>query len=134
MGGFLGFVSSLRVAHWNANTSTNEHKALGELYGSMDDLIDDYAEISLGKSGQKVSASEFNSYPTGDNGALIQAGSDIVAGERSRLKQGNDDDLLNILADMDTALNKARYLLKTDSPAAPSGMDNLMTRVRGIAK
>jgi len=134
MGGFLGFDSSLRVAHWNANTATNEHKAIGELYSSMSDLIDDYAEICLGKHGGKVTAPEFTKAPTDDNAAMIQAGSDCVAKERATLKQGVDDDLLNILADMDTALNKARYLLKAGSKSEPSGMDNLMTKVQGLAK
>jgi hypothetical protein len=100
----------------------------------MDDLIDDYAEICMGKHGGKASASAFDKAPTDDNAAMIQFGSDCVSSQRATCKQGVDDDLLNILADMDTALNKARYLLKAGNTSSPSKLDGVMERVRGIAK
>lgn len=132
VGKMLGFLSTLRIAHWNADTVTNEHKAIGELYSALDDLVDDYAEICLGKHGGKVTASSFEKAPM-DNGAMIQVGTDCVSEARSELKAGRDDDLLNILADMDTALNKARYLLKTATPKA-SKMDGVMGSLRSMAK
>jgi hypothetical protein len=136
VGKLLGFLSSLRVAHLNADTATNEHKAIGELYDDMDELTDDYAEICLGKHGGKATAASFAKAPTDDNAAMIQAGSDCVSDLRATCKVGVDDDLLNILADMDTALNKARYLLKAGSAAETEspGMGQVMGKLRGIAK
>lgn len=126
----------MRVAHLNADTATNEHKAIGELYEEMDELTDHYAEICLGKHGGKAYAASFAKAPTDDNSAMIQAGSDCVTEMRSTCKAGVDDDLLNILADMDTALNKSRYLLKAGNTSEPesTGMGQVMGKLRGMAK
>lgn len=136
IGKLLGFLASLRVAHLNADTATNEHKAIGELYEEMDELTDNYAEICLGKHGGKASAASLVKAPTDDNASMIQAGSDCVSQMRSDCKVGVDDDLLNILADMDTALNKARYLLKSGNESSPEspGMGNVIGKLRGLAK
>lgn len=115
LGPLLGYLSSLRVRHWNADTVTNEHKAIGELYESLDELTDDLVEVSLGKSGGQVTAESFDKCDCEDNASMIQMGCDIVKGLRSEFEAGEDDDTLNILADMEASLNKARYLLKAGS-------------------
>lgn len=111
----LGYVSALRIKHWNADTKSNEHKAIGELYEALDGLLDDYVETFLGKTGGTVEEG-LESCECEDNSSLISKGRELVAEQRDALSVGDDDDLLNILADMDGSLNKAAYLLK----AAPS--------------
>lgn len=114
VGRLLGFVSSLKVAHWNASTALNDHKALGELYEAVEGLVDDFVETYLGKFKGQVSATTLPVEATQDYGALIRTGAEIVAALRGSLETGADDDLLNILADIDGALNKSRYLLKAN--------------------
>jgi DNA-binding ferritin-like protein len=135
MGKFLGFSTATRVAHWNASTVTEEHEALGDLYGSFASLIDTFAEIYLGKKGGKVSFTS-STCPHDDNAALLECGQAEVTHQRSLMKPGVDDDMLNILADMDTAINKARYLLKVSGePESESkGMGTMMGKLRGMAK
>jgi hypothetical protein len=46
----VAYNGSLQIAHWMANTVTNEHKALGDLYESMVGFVDEFAEVYMGKS------------------------------------------------------------------------------------
>ena len=105
----VAYNGSLLLAHWRANTVTNEHRALGELYESMSDLTDDFAEAYMGKFavlGAATSSVSPTTSPTADGLAVVQ---DL----QKYFKMGQDDDLLNILADMTAALHKASYLLKS---------------------
>lgn len=101
---------SLQIAHWKADTVTNEHKALGELYESMTGLTDDFAEIYLGKYGMVTFPPDCTISDISD--APCEKGLKEVTDLQSYFKAGKDDDLLNTLADMSSALNKAKYLLK----------------------
>lgn len=113
----LALNDNLRIAHWQASTTTNEHKTLGELYDTLSELTDDLAEATLGKMGP----GSVNQFPSGETIVLnVSAGYPAVIGEavkvlaavKAELNPTVDDDLLNIVADMSNAVNKARYLLK----------------------
>lgn len=106
----VAYNGSLQIAHWMADTVTNEHKALGELYDSMVDLVDSFAEVYMGKSG--VITFPKDGMITDIREAPCAEGLELVADLQGYFKAGADDDLLNILADMQSALNKAKYLLK----------------------
>ena len=45
----VAYNGSLQIAHWRADTITNEHKALGDLYDTMVEKTDDFAEVFMGK-------------------------------------------------------------------------------------
>lgn len=110
----VAYNGSLQIAHWMADTVTNEHKALGDLYESMVDLVDDFAEVYMGKYPvvsfpKEAVIEDITEGPASE-------GLEIVKDAQAKFKVGEDDDLLNILADMSSALNKAKYLLKEYEP------------------
>lgn len=118
----VAFNGALQIAHWEADTKSNEHKALGELYDAMVGLTDKFAEAFMGKNGvikcpERVALVELTN-PTAQ-------GLEIVEGLKGEVE---GDDLLNILADMEGALNKAAYLLKAKEAG---GSDNIITAKAG---
>lgn len=104
IGQLVAYNGSLQLAHWAADTITNEHKAIGDLYEEMVDFVDTFAEVYMGKNGvitpceQTITKLE---NPCADGLALVKE-------LTSRFTVGEDDDLLNILADMQGALNKTQ--------------------------
>lgn len=105
----VAYNGSLQIAHWRANTINNEHKALGDLYETMTDLTDEFAEVYMGKYGviefpSKAIIRDIEKSPIAEGLKIIK--------EAESYFNKNDDDLLNIIADMKIALNKAKYLLK----------------------
>jgi len=111
----VAYNGSLQLAHWCADTKSNEHRTLGKLYEIMLELVDDYAEVCMGKHGL------IDKSAIGTDCCLTvltnppEEGLELVVKLRGSLTAGEDDDLLNILADMSAALNRAKYLLKSKS-------------------
>lgn len=112
-GPLLALMSSVRLAHWNASTATNEHRALGGLYEALDEGVDRFVELYMGKRG----AAACGDPPTPGLPELLDGGCAEVAELRKKMTPGCDDDLLNALADIDAALGRARYLLKEPDTA-----------------
>lgn len=109
----VGFNAQLQIAHWQADSITNTHRALGDLYERMIDFTDDFAEVALGKDGDRAIASAMIGVISNVSSSdLLIRGFDILEAIRAELEAGEDDDLLNIVADMSAALNKAKYLLR----------------------
>lgn len=54
VGPILALLGKVRVAHWNASTVLNDHTALGGLYESLDESLDHFVELYMGK--RKVAA------------------------------------------------------------------------------
>jgi len=109
----VAFNANVQLAHWQADTKFNIHFALGKLYESMIDLTDDLAETTLGKNGNRIfPVHQIVLTPNTDLSGLMELGLSILEDIRSELKVGNDDDLLNIVADMSAIINKTKYLLE----------------------
>lgn len=109
----LGFHATVWAAHWIAATKTNEHKALGDLYESWGGSLDSLAELSMGKTRDRAFSPEQASInPQVDYAALVDNGLSLVESFRDTCETGEDDDVLNVLADMSHALNKASYMLQ----------------------
>lgn len=106
----VSYNGSLQMAHWLADTVTNEHKALGDLYESMVDLVDSFAEVYMGKHGVVSFPDDTEIEDITD--APASKGLEVVDRLQSYFQEGVDSDLLNILADMQAAMHKAQYLLK----------------------
>jgi hypothetical protein len=106
----VAYNGSLQIAHWRANTVTNEHKTLGDLYEQMVGFADEFAEVYMGKYGVVGFPSDAVIRDLGKK--PITEGLNIVNSAQKYFDAGKDDDLLNILADIKIALNKAKYLLK----------------------
>jgi DNA-binding ferritin-like protein len=104
----------LRFLHWQTK-SFAKHKAYGEIYSSLDELIDTFAESCMGKHGR----------PSFSGGYTIQ-GSDIselsmqefiddtvsfLVGLTEKYDPKMDSDLLNLRDEMLGEFNKLKYLL-----------------------
>lgn len=105
-----------RILHWQTK-SYAQHKALGELYENLDDLIDEFAEIILGKSSNRFDFdSEFsivlkNMELSGTSEFISEGVEDIINMSNDFLDDETDTDLLNLKDEIIALLNKTKYLL-----------------------
>lgn len=109
----VAFNTNLQLAHWQADTVTNVHRTLGDLYEQTVDLVDKLAEVFMGKRNDRTFLNADIKLVAGaDVKELLAVGIQAVADARTGCTAGEDDDLLNILADISSAINRAKYLLK----------------------
>ena len=109
----MAFNANLQLAHWQADTRTSDHVTLGNLYEQMTDLTDQLAEVMMGRDGDRVfDETSLLLHPGAKHLDLLNEGMNLVREIRQELKPGEQDDLLNIVADISSAINRARYLLK----------------------
>lgn len=105
-----------RILHWQTK-SYAQHKALGDLYENLDDLIDEFAEIILGKSSNRFDFdSEFsivlkNMELSGTSEFISEGVEDIINMSNDFLDDETDTDLLNLKDEIIALLNKTKYLL-----------------------
>lgn len=103
-----------RFMHWQT-TSFSQHKAYGEIYESLDELIDDFVEACMGKHGRP----KFTGGYTIDGedleeielGALITQVVEFLVSFNDIYDREMDSDLLNLRDEMLHQVNKLRYLL-----------------------
>jgi len=109
---FLELQSQLKVLHWQTKSHA-KHIAFGEVYDSLDDLIDKFVEIAMGIYGRFSLSEE-------DRTLMIQNLSDVdvlgmiktVRGSLQEMEiNPKDTDLLNIKDEMLAEINKLSYLL-----------------------
>jgi len=110
---FLKIQQQLRIFHWQTE-SYAQHKAFGKAYENLNDLIDSFVEIYMGKYG-KVKAKLTYSIEL-DN--LTDNYMDYVNDYiryllllDEELDATKDTDLLNIRDEMLAVLNQLKYLL-----------------------
>lgn len=115
---FLQMLNTVKLYHWKT-TSYAQHKATDELYSNLNESIDTFVEIMLGKTGSRVNLTNTRSIPLLDytdlNGFkkavelakqfLINMGTDAI------LKLNINTDLLNIRDEILGHLNQFTYLL-----------------------
>lgn len=109
----LLYNTTVRVAHWKASTSTNEHKALGDLYELVDGALDNFMEVAMGNMGKREFSStkgELDASASVDSilSKLRESAKKLI----SLSKKNDDEDLLNIAADLLIGINKQAYLLQ----------------------
>lgn len=108
----VAFNVNVQLAHWRANTVTNEHRTLGDLYDATSELTDTLAELIFGKAGSvDLPPRKIEALGKVAPAELLKTGLQTVASLRAELKAGADDDALNVLADISAAINRAKYLL-----------------------
>tara|TARA_R110000868_G_scaffold245626_7_gene502218 strand:+ start:3959 stop:4321 length:363 start_codon:yes stop_codon:yes gene_type:complete len=109
----LALTANVKLAHWQADSTTNDHKTLGKLYDKLDELVDAYAEITLGKNGSReITISNIILTPNANHRDILNIGLEVVANACHELTAGEDDDLNNILADITGEINRTKYLLQ----------------------
>jgi hypothetical protein len=110
---FLTLQNQLRIYHWETE-SYAEHKALGNAYETLDDLIDSFMEIHIGKYKRPVASDKFNItlFNYADNFKdNIDAYIEVLEDKIPQALNEKDTDLLNIRDEMLGALNQLKYLL-----------------------
>jgi len=88
----VAYNGSLQIAHWLADTVTNEHKALGDLYEKMVGLTDEFAEVYMGKNG--LIGFPKDAVITDITKSPAVAGLELVEELQEQFEAGEDDDLL----------------------------------------
>lgn len=112
---FLTLQDQLRIYHWQTK-SYAEHKAFGKTYEDLNDLIDAFIEIFMGKNGRVVSKSDFEIKLKNYSGSVssvnfIDEQIKFLSEELTESLSESDTDLLNIRDEMIGLLNKLKYLL-----------------------
>ena len=91
-------------------------KTVGNIYDALDDLVDKYVEVSMGKFGRfTIDESNRNieiyNLLDIDIVKFIQKIKEFLIGLTAELSPENDTDLLNIRDEMLAEVNKLAYLL-----------------------
>jgi Family of unknown function (DUF5856) len=111
----LKIQNQLRILHWQT-LSYAAHKALGNAYNDLDDLIDNLVEVHQGKYGRitfetPIDLGLVNQDEIDLEDILIQL-NDYLSGPFAEMHDPiKDTDCLNIRDEILAVINKLRYLL-----------------------
>jgi len=114
---FLQMLLTVKIYHWNT-TSFAQHKATDELYADLNEKIDKFIEVLLGKpdvsrqsvlSNLAVKATLFRDSVSLKN--EIEGYKTFLLGLSSRFPDAKDTDLINVRDDLLTIMNQFLYLL-----------------------
>ena len=112
---FMNMLNTVKIYHWNTH-SYPEHKATDELYSRLNEHIDMFVEVMLGKDGSRIR--RINSLPTLVGTENKSALEKKVASYKHFLIELNhalmperDSDLLNIRDEILGDMNQFTYLL-----------------------
>lgn len=103
-----------RICHWQTKGYAR-HMAFGEIYSVLDDLIDKFVEIHMGKYGRfdlgdNEKTLEIQNLSELDLTSFIRIVKDTLIEFESSLTE-KDTDLLNIRDEILASVNKLTYLL-----------------------
>jgi len=113
----LEILNTVKLFHWKTK-KYSEHKATDELYGELNDKIDDFVEVLIGKDGKRIninkSSIKLNDFNNSFNFKkyIAKAKTYLIEMTNNKIlnKQENSD-LLNIRDEILGILNKFTYLL-----------------------
>lgn len=110
--------TQFRFLHWQT-TGDAKHRAYGEIYSGLDDMIDNFAEACMGKHGRFEFDSEFAIVFQDINSLSLQKFIDGITEFLISLTDvydtKMDSDLLNLRDEMLLQINKLKYLLTLKS-------------------
>jgi DNA-binding ferritin-like protein len=115
---FLQMLNTVKLYHWKTFDYA-QHKATDELYSNLNDNIDSFVEVMLGKSGGRVNLTGQKSLPLLDYTNVEDFKKEIEKykeflinmNKDAELNITNNSDLLNIRDELLGNLNKFTYLL-----------------------
>lgn len=112
---FLGLQLQFRILHWQTKGYAR-HKAFGEIYETLDGLMDEYVEICMGKHGRFTLDNSTDTIQMSNLTDLnivefLQAAKNRLIGFNNELSKEKDSDLLNLRDEMLGSINKLAYLL-----------------------
>lgn len=106
--------TQFKFLHWQTS-SYSKHKAYGEIYDNLGDLIDTFVESMMGKYGRPQFESEFSIMFQDISFISIQKFMDgiteFLVAMTDELDSKYDTDLLNLKDEMLSEINKLKYLL-----------------------
>ena len=109
----LKIQNQLRIFHWQT-TSYAQHKAFGKAYENLNDLIDEFVEVYMGKYGRVRAKMTYNIELENLADNYLAHINDSIAylhEMSNELDAQKDSDLLNIRDTMLGELNRLKYLL-----------------------
>ena len=106
--------TQFKFLHWQTS-SYSKHKAYGNIYDNLGDLIDTFVESMMGKYGRPQFESEFSIMFQDISHISIQKFMDgiteFLVAITDELDSKYDTDLLNLKDEMLSEINKLKYLL-----------------------
>ena len=108
--------TQVKIYHWQTN-SFSRHKATDDLVTSLDENIDKFVEVYMGKYGppkMTAASGKFVVHDTADKraGKLLNAGIDWLTHDLPTFLKKQDTDLLNIRDEILADLNQAGFLFR----------------------
>ena len=113
---FLEMLNVVKLYHWRTH-SYPEHKATDELYAKLNEHIDTFVEIMMGKDGSRVhgvSVAPIHSLEIAHTPALhkkVEEYKRFLTDMTTTLDASRDSDLLNVRDEILGDLNQFTYLL-----------------------
>jgi hypothetical protein len=110
--GLLTILNQIKFHHWSTD-SFAKHEALGKAYDSLNELIDEFVEVLLGKYGKTISTIDLTIYSESDiqtKDALEEIINFLTITLPEGLSSDKDSDLLNLRDEMLAVINKTKYL------------------------
>lgn len=106
--------NQFRFMHWQT-TGDAKHRAYGDIYDKLGELMDDFAEAMMGKYGRIEFESEFSimfqDLKSLNLQSFIDGITDFLVSITEMLDPKYDTDLLNLRDEMLASINKLKYLL-----------------------
>ena len=103
----------IKIYHWQT-MSHPRHKATDDLVGKLDDNIDKFTEVFIGKYGRpnfrKTASIKIHNFHDKDGPAFLKSATQWLTKDLPKLLDKEDTDLLNIRDEILADLNQSRYL------------------------
>ena len=96
---YLSLLNTVKIYHWKTQSYAT-HKATDELYSKLNDDIDKFVEVLLGKIGNRVDLTKVKSIPIHDFTSLEQMKKEI-ANFKSYLVGLDSNKVMNIMSNSD---------------------------------
>ena len=111
----LEMLNVVKLYHWKTH-SYSQHKATDELYGRLNENIDKFVEVLLGKDGSRIDMIEKNIYlkdysETSDFKQKIYEYREFLKDLSIYFDNRNDSDLISIRDDILADINQFLYLM-----------------------
>jgi DNA-binding ferritin-like protein len=112
---FLSIQIQFKILHWQTKGYAR-HIAFGEIYDQLDELVDEYIEVAMGKWGRFVVDGKLNTIVYKNLSEInmvefLQEFKGKLYMLTSELDQEKDTDLLNLKDEILAKINKLAYLL-----------------------
>ena len=112
---FLSIQIQFKILHWQTKGYAR-HIAFGEIYDQLDELVDEYIEVAMGKWGRFVVDEKLNTIVYKNLSEInmidfLQEFKGKLYMITNELNQEKDTDLLNLKDEILAKINKLAYLL-----------------------